>query len=303
MAACDFPFYVKNPAFPARSQDRQVPVPCGSCPECLKRRVSGWSFRLRQQEKVSRSALFITLTYDTKTIPITENGFTSLAKSDFQKFIKRLRKARSRLLNAEWPVKYYAVGEYGSKTQRPHYHAIIFNVMEDDILSAWRNGECHVGSVTGASIAYTLKYMQKGRIVPAHARDDREKEFSLMSKGLGANYIDDAIRKYHTEDFRRVYLTVEGGMKVAMPRYYKDKIFTAYETLQLDGAELKVLTQQRIKQQQYFQRLSEANEEAKRLTYLQANGNLDNYDYDNFQSKRQKINNLHRKTRGNRGTI
>ena len=54
------------------------PVPCGKCPDCVKKRTSQWSFRLRKQAEVSTSAYFITLTYDTEHVPITPNGFMTL---------------------------------------------------------------------------------------------------------------------------------------------------------------------------------------------------------------------------------
>ena len=52
----------------------------------------------------SNSALFITLTYDTQFVPITENGYMTLKKSDLQKFFKRLRKLSNERL------KYNSIG-------------------------------------------------------------------------------------------------------------------------------------------------------------------------------------------------
>lgn len=175
MSACLTPYITKL------DNGNEVPVPCGKCPACRARRISGWSFRLMEQEKISSSAHFITLTYDTKHVPITAKGFMQINKRDFQLFLKRLRKSHSTALN---PIKYYAVGEYGGRTSRPHYHAIIFNAELDKIQPAWELGQVHYGSVTGASIGYTLKYMSKKSRIPMHENDDRQKEFSLMSKNL-----------------------------------------------------------------------------------------------------------------------
>ena len=160
--------------------------PCGKCLQCLKRRASAWSFRLMQEEKRSDSGLFVTLTYDTRSVPITENGFMTLQKQDVQKFFKRLRKL---LPGAK--IKYYACGEYGGHTLRPHYHIILFNADAASVASAWSLdgtpiGHIHYGLVTGASVGYTLKYMMKPAIIPMHSRDDRVKEFSLMSKESAA---------------------------------------------------------------------------------------------------------------------
>lgn len=212
---CDTPFFVLP-----KAGTEKVPVPCGRCPNCKLRRVNGWVFRLLQEERISSSAHFVTFTYDTRTVPISQNGFMTLKKEDFQLYMKRLRKLTSQ------PLKYYAVGEYGTNNKRPHYHAIIFNVPDPEMFStAWQLGSVHVGKVTGDSIAYTMKYIDKPRATK-HARDDRDLEFPLMSKGLGKNYLSDAIINYHQADLSRLYVTKEGGHRIALPRYYRNKIFS-----------------------------------------------------------------------------
>lgn len=110
-----------------------------------------------------------------------------LSKRDIQLFLKRLRKAHESHRGQMQPIKYYAVGEYGGITGRPHYHIILFNADIELIQDAWQNGQVHYGKVSGASVGYTLKYMTKPSRIPMHRNDDRTKEFSLMSKGLGKN--------------------------------------------------------------------------------------------------------------------
>lgn len=156
-------------------------VPCGKCEQCRKRQVSSWSFRLMQQYKRCESAYFITLTYDTKHVPITPHGYMQLCKRDVQLFFKRLRKASP----GNKAIKYYCVGEYGGQTKRPHYHAIIFNADIALLQPAWKLGQIHYGQVNEASVGYTLKYMFKKGIIPMHRNDDRQPEFALMSKALG----------------------------------------------------------------------------------------------------------------------
>lgn len=168
-------------AITVKRTNEKVTVPCGKCPKCLARRISGWSFRILKQYEVSESALFLTLTYDTKHVPITPSGFMSLQTRDCQLFFKRLRKAH----NGSAALKYYLCGEYGGKTNRPHYHAILFNADRPLIQDAWNLGSVHYGSVNGASVGYCLKYMSKPGRFPKFQGDDRKREFSLMSKGLG----------------------------------------------------------------------------------------------------------------------
>lgn len=143
----------------------------------------------------------------------------TLRKCDFQNFMKRLRFNTGRK-----GIKYYACGEYGTTTWRPHYHAIIFDVTIEEIDKAWDKGHTFMGDVSGDSIAYTTKYINKGKRIPLHANDDRTPEFSLMSKNLGDNYLSRKMVTWHLDNAADYYLQ-EGGYEHALPRYYRDRIF------------------------------------------------------------------------------
>jgi len=202
-----------------------IPFPCGKCPPCIRRRVSGWAFRLNKQSEQSNSAHFVTLTYNEEHITKTKNGLDTLVKADLQKFFKRLRK-----LTKE-KISYYAVGEYGTDGQRPHYHVILFNTNPKIVENAWTIndvsiGNIHFGDVGEASVGYTLKYISKEKKIPMFQGDDRQKEFALMSKGLGKGYLTEQMVKWHKRNIEnRVYLPLKDGKKAAMPRYYKDKLY------------------------------------------------------------------------------
>lgn len=199
--------------------------PCGKCPNCAAARTSSWSFRLQKEAEQHKIAYFLTLTYDTEHVPITKRGFMSLRKTDIPKWIKQLRRNHD-LKGIEHKIKYFAVGEYGGKTKRPHYHIILFGADQEIIEKTWTYGKIHYGSISGASVGYTLKYITKGRTVPEHQNDDREKEFSLMSKKLGINYVDYA-KNWHQSDYiNRSYAPLENGKKGALGRYLKEKLFT-----------------------------------------------------------------------------
>lgn len=148
----------------------------------------------------------------------------TLDKKHMQDFMKRLRKRNKNQL------KYYLCGEYGGKTNRPHYHLILFNADIKTIQPAWDMGQVHYGQVSEASVGYTLKYISKTQKIPLHQNDDRLKEFSLMSKGLGKSYIRETIIRWHKEDLlNRMYCNLKDGKKIAMPRYYRDKLYTKDE--------------------------------------------------------------------------
>lgn len=201
-----------------------VPVNCGKCYNCKRNRVNQWSFRLMEELKTATDARFVTLTYDTKNVPITKNGFMTLLKTSkqdkeikqlegvegvdrsIQGFIKRLRyyeKARNNAsytehkramrvgaLKNDQKLRFYAVGEYGSKRKRPHYHLIIFNLKSlESIQKAWPLGTFDIQEVNNNTIDYTLKYMMKESAVKRFKNLDSIKEFSIMSKGLGEQFL------------------------------------------------------------------------------------------------------------------
>lgn len=217
--------------------------------------MSNWSFRLMQEEKVSTSAYFLTLTYAPEYTRITKNGFMGLSKDDFQRFVKRLRKRHEG--NTGKPLKYYAVGEYGGRFKRPHFHVILFNADIEKIIPKkyanaitrgeikldgrhpmdcldWHYGHCTVGTVSEASIGYTLIYISKPSRIPEHRNDDREREFGLMSKGLGANYLTKAMRLWHKADMEgRQYVALADGKKASLPRYYRNLLLNDEELQEL----------------------------------------------------------------------
>lgn len=254
MAKCISPIYLKKEA---------INVPCGRCQPCKLRRISAWSFRLNKEAERSDSAFFLTLTYDNDHIPISKNGFMTLHKDQritkkgkkvywnhLQTFFKLLRYHNGK---TDKPIKYYAVGEYGGETHRPHYHIIIFNCKLSTLIGqklatqhkygtillngetpynckSWQCGHITVGEFTEGSVGYTLKYICKDPQVGKFSRDDRVPEYSLMSKKLGENYLTDNMKRYHLNDLEnRLYCTTNEGIKLSMPRYFKDKIYSKYQ--------------------------------------------------------------------------
>lgn len=148
--------------------------------------------------------------------------------------MKRLRK---KLAKEKYPhkIKYYTVGEYGGITNRPHYHSIIFNLpqfYQDNphrLQELWTHGHVQVDQVTGASIAYVCGYVNKQTFFHNFGpQDDRIPEFNFMSKGLGANYLTEAMTR-HLKETLNPYLVIEDGQKISMPKYFKEKAFTEEE--------------------------------------------------------------------------
>ena len=223
MGYCVSPITLRNPRRIAES--KMIRVPCGKCGACLKARRDSWSFRLKEELKDSISAWFVTLTYEDDKIEWSDEGFQTLNKRTLQLFLKRLRKKQSEI--SEVKIRYYAVGEYGSKTDRPHYHIILFNlhkVIVTEISQVWGLGQVHVGDVNDRSIHYITKYHVNRRLHP-EMDDMRSPEFTLMSTkpGIGNGYI----RRNSRWHVQNMYGYVRNGQyKQSMPHYYRDRIFS-----------------------------------------------------------------------------
>lgn len=211
--------------------------PCGICPKCKYRRIAQWVFRLLEEEKISSSAYFVTLTYDDHHLShergtVTPFGHLSLSLRDLQLYFKRQRKLQAAAGNDQ-TIRYYACGEYGGHTARPHFHYIGFNVDAELIEKAWGMGNIKIKPAHQETMAYTMKYICKNRR-RFEAYDGRMPEFSVMSKGLGISYLDATMYDWHTDDvLNRMYVTLKGGVKVSMPRYYRDRIYYEFEKLAL----------------------------------------------------------------------
>jgi hypothetical protein len=89
----------------------------------------------------------------------------------------------------------------------------------------WKHGLVHCGSVTPASINYVTKY-----VIDREDEDEDQKPFSMMSKGLGAGYLDDNAGWHLGSkwDKHRNYM-LHQGKRTGIPRYYKDRIFSKFE--------------------------------------------------------------------------
>jgi hypothetical protein len=220
--------------------DGTLELPCGQCIGCRLERSRQWAMRCLHESSLYESNAFITLTYNEQHLP--PGG--SLDYSDFQKFMKRLRKRTGAR------VRFYMGGEYGETTLRPHFHACLFGYDFPDkvylrksssgeklytsklLESLWPFGLSSVGAVTFESAAYIARYcVQKvtGDAADAHyscsefidndgvIRNSVTPEFNHMSlkPGIGARWLE----KYRSDVFPRDYVVIN-GVKTKPPKYY-----------------------------------------------------------------------------------
>lgn len=208
--------------------DLPVTIPCGQCIGCRLDRSRQWAIRCVHESQMHDENSFITLTFNEQSI----NTKHTLIKSDFQKFMKRLRKYIE-----PKKVRYYHCGEYGDLTQRPHHHACLFGyqfpdikfykksnnipLYTSDILNEiWQHGNCYIGNVTYESAAYVARYIMKkqtGETGKIHYKD-REPPYTTMSRrpGIAKTWFD----KYHDDLYPNDYVVIGTTKKGKPPRYY-----------------------------------------------------------------------------------
>lgn len=164
-----------------------------------------WSHRIMLEAGQHGDNAFLTLTYDEDHVP--KDG--SLKPRDLQLFLKRLRKK----IEPD-TIRFYAVGEYGDDSWRPHYHVALFGFptcrrsqtqFRNGVVSccdqcqlvsdAWGKGIVFLGTLEAHSAQYVAGYVTKKMT----AKDDprlagKHPEFARMSNrpyGIGAGALEE----------------------------------------------------------------------------------------------------------------
>lgn len=154
---------------------------------CRINKSHQWVGRLLMESMEHPCCCFVTLTFDEEHLPA--GGY--LEKRELQLFIKRLREKFS-----PTKIRYFAVGEYGDQTWRPHYHLILFGVSPTEhqvIQSCWNLGFIQVGTAESASMQYITGYvLKKLTKITNPALKGKPPEFATMSKkpGIGFGVVD-----------------------------------------------------------------------------------------------------------------
>lgn len=215
-----------------------IRLPCYQCSGCRLERSRVWAVRCMNEKRMHKESCFLTLTYSNENVPLLQGPAIQHAQTlslrDLQLFMKRLRKKRGT------GIRFFACGEYGPSTLRPHYHILLFNVdfsdrrffqnnrrgeplfTSEQLRVLWPNGHSVVGDVTFDSCAYVARYIMDkitGDIAPGFYKG-RLPEFTTKSlkPGLGHDYY----MKYAHEIYAHDSLIVN-GKKVKPPRFYDER--------------------------------------------------------------------------------
>lgn len=197
-----------------QADSQTLALPCGNCIGCRTNRAQAWALRCQLEYHQHPTAVFATLTYDDEHKPLT------LDKEHVSAYIKKIRKQFTNKL------RFFASGEYGEITNRPHYHAIIYGLSEREaprLEEAWTKGHVRIDPATPANIAYTAGYCSKkiGYRRTTHERSDPttgevyewQPPFIQMSRNPGIG----AAAKQFTDSWR--LYAIKDGHKMKVPRY------------------------------------------------------------------------------------
>lgn len=200
-------------------------LPCGKCLPCRLEYARQWAVRCVHEASVFENNSFVTLTYADENLKSPW-----LQYRDFQLFMKKLRKTQDE------PIGVFVTGEYGDKTKRPHWHALLFNyrakdashkyisergdrVYDSESLTAiWGHGIAEFGDVTFESAGYCARYAAK-KLIHGH---DQDHQYHPISKKSSKHAIGKRFLEKHWPDiFNYGSVVLPGGQETTIPRYYE----------------------------------------------------------------------------------
>lgn len=220
---CDRPFVMDGNAYG-----------CGQCVPCRKRKRLEWVHRMMLEASLYKDNAFVTLTFDKEGLP----DDLSVSPRELSLFIKRLRKGGSKF-------RYFACGEYGDSTLRPHYHLALFSfptcafgitrkkeyccAVCSEVSRAWGKGIIQCATLEAKSIAYVAGYVSKKMTRDSDPRlKGRRPEFARMSlrPGIGYNVMHEVAHSLMEYDLDKKMIDVpcslrHGKIELPLGRYLR----------------------------------------------------------------------------------
>ena len=227
-----------------------VPIPCGCCVGCRAQRAKEWTTRCILESRQHPYNYFLTLTYKNEALPYVD-GKPSLSKVDLQKFLKRFRKVFG-------PVRFFACGEYGDHTLRPHYHMILFcdkplpsvrlgrNLYKSPIINdTWPLGLHEFSNADSGCMAYVSGYCVKK--LKSELTEMPVPPFLQMSRRPGIGALN-----FSPEEYRDLKVYLENGKTQFLPKFLRSKL-PFYEEMKEELAKAAKDAQKMLMQMQGFE--------------------------------------------------
>lgn len=209
-----------------------IGVPCQQCFGCRRSKAGQYGARCLHELSFSGvPSCMLTLTYD--------EAPDGLNHQHWQQFSKNLR------WHFKQKLRVLMCGEYGDLRSRPHFHCILFgedfsfdrqlykktpsgNLYNSRSLDmVWPHGWATINDVTIASAMYVGGYCYKkinsagGEPDRTHYADGRRKEYVIPSRNpaIGVEWLVPNVENVFLRD---ECLTLKGGVKMPIPRAYKE---------------------------------------------------------------------------------
>jgi hypothetical protein len=228
-----------NVPVPSDKRVLMVPVGCGNCIECRKQKSRGWRVRLLEDIKKNKNGRFVTLTFSnasikelSKDIPLKgydlDNEIVTRAT---RWFLERWRKKYKKSL------RHWFVSELGGNgTENVHLHGIVWTDKDlNEVERIWKYGFVWKGKEVNGKIVNYVNEKTVNYIVKYVTKIDFKHQFYkskiLTSAGIGAGYDKSAasvMNKYKGDKTQEYYRTSDGS-KIAMPVYWRNKIYSDKE--------------------------------------------------------------------------
>lgn len=211
---------------PSPDKEGNLKLPCGKCPECIKLRSFEWGIRVKHELALHDEAMFLTLTYDEENL---HHAFNPAGiKKPFQDFMKSLRK------HAKKKLSVMVSHEYGTKTLRPHHHAIIFGYNPSNqkflrsapsgnplftapiIEKLWNKGFHSIGEANEKTAYYIASYALKGK---NHIHFDENGEEQKLTDTMDTSRRPAIGLHFFLYNMKQIV-----DSKQLIPRYYQKKM-------------------------------------------------------------------------------
>jgi hypothetical protein len=259
---CLYPTLIKNRKYTANKKNggnippmadtrtEYVPIGCQDCIECRKQKAREWQTRLQEHIKTNNNGKFITLTFSNEKYYELINNTKHLKElkhipqlEGYQRD-NALATAATRLFLERWRKKYkkslphWLITELGHNgTENIHIHGIIWtNEPLKEVEKIWSYGYMWKGKekqsgkienyVNAKTVNYIIKYITK-----KDERNTTYKSIILTTAGIGNNYTttyNAKKNKYNAQQTNETYKTTTGH-KIAIPIYWRNKIYTEQE--------------------------------------------------------------------------
>lgn len=233
MPSCEFPVTVprgyralhraerkwkKAGADPDRKPTMYVKARCGKCFSCITQKKMEWAFRLEEHQRVQAYPSYhVTLTYATEPPE-------GAKYSDFQKFMKRLRKrqyGKQKNVPEREKITYYVTSDYGSHNGRGHFHAILMNVKIDVGLleDIWSHGQIKVSPMVNGTVDYVVDHALNKRF--AYVPEGKNPIWHSQSRGIAKHLCSESWKKYLQDGN---HFKFQHKYNIATPRYFAQKM-------------------------------------------------------------------------------